>query len=103
MKIDEAWTLKIERIWSKEATRVNLDYNAAEPFLYKRTLLEDDAGVLWEDEAGTILHLFCFKPLRFPVRAATVRCLTTGNELASSLEIDCMSYHTYCIELCRVL
>ena len=97
--VDEAMAGKIEKLWTRKATQANLDYNAAEPFLHKRTLLEDEAGVLWEDRCGKIQHLFCFRPMRFASRKASVLCLTTGKRVPPASEIACESYRTYRIEL----
>jgi hypothetical protein len=59
--------------------RANLDYRAALPFLCNRTVLPDNAGVLWADRKGRTRILFAFRrgirPLERRTRATN---LTTG-------------------------
>ena len=90
---------RIDRVCSPIIRQANLDYRAVRQNMHTRTLLQNDAGVLWTPMKGKRNVLFSYKDQSFRVAPGTPYVdQTTGEKgIASKAGIPALQFHTYLI------
>lgn len=93
--------VRIDQSASPLVRQANLDYRAVLPLMHTRTLLPNDAGVLWQPATGKQRVLFSYNALPFPLRAGTPYLDQTSGEqgVAGPKGLLTESLHTYVIGL----
>lgn len=88
--------IRIDATWSEPHKQVLADYYAQRPFMQRRFLQEDDAGVLWHDLNRTRATLWNFSA-RCAILPGSVRDVTLGRSLPPANSYRLEAGHTYAI------
>lgn len=89
---------RIDRLWSKAHKQALADYHANLPFMHRRYLQEDGAGVLWHDRDEKFATLWNFKD-RVVRLDELITDVTLGERLQQAGEYSLSACHTYRIEV----
>jgi hypothetical protein len=88
--------VRIDATWTERHKQVLAEYYAQRPFMQRRFLQEDDAGVLWHDGDRTRATLWNFSE-RHASLPGIVRDLTNGETLPLAKTYHLEACHTYAI------